>query len=160
MKSIDTKIKIVFVCTGNICRSPMAEAYIKHRCEIDGLTNFEITSAGIYATHGHPPSVFAQEVLNKKNILWDGQTSSPLTADTVKSADFIIAMSRIHYEQIKLLFVNSSRKTSTLMSHVGLQEDIEDPYGGSLADYEECFNKMQPALDAFLQKIIDKFKES
>ena len=89
---------ILFVCTGNICRSPMAEGLFRHA--VAGRNELRVFSAGVGAVDGHPPSSHATRALKELGIDISRQRSRMLTADLVQQADYIFGMTHSHVETI------------------------------------------------------------
>ena len=145
--------RILFVCTGNTCRSPMAEAILKGK-QIDG---FEVKSAGIYAATGNEASAHAKKVLDDHRI--DHQHSSHLLdRESVQWADLILTMTGSHKNAIVHQYPETARKVFTLKEFTGEQYDVDvvDPYGGSLAIYQETYQE----LDHLITKAIEKIQSS
>src|ERR1043165_7438254 len=93
---------ILFVCTGNICRSPMAEGLFRHA--IKGRNDYRVISAGVGAIDGQPPSVHAVRALADLGIDISKQRSRMLTAEVVQQADYIFRMTHSHVDSINLLY--------------------------------------------------------
>ena len=91
---------ILFVCTGNICRSPMAEGLFRHA--VKGRGDFEVFSAGVGAIDGLPPSEHAVRAVRELGIDISRQRSRMLTADLVRRADYIFGMTHSHVDAIKI----------------------------------------------------------
>ncbi len=131
---------ILFVCTGNICRSPMAEGLFRHA--VKGRSDFRVLSAGVGAVEGLPPSEHAVRALLELGIDISKQRSRMLTADLVEQATYIFGMTHHHADAIRLLYPHAAEKTfllrefdETLDSY---ENDISDPIGGSYDIYLNC----------------------
>lgn len=143
--------RILFVCTGNTCRSPMAEAILKNK-DIDAI---EVRSAGIYAVNGSEASTHAKKVLDDKGISHNHR-SSLLTQAEVNWADLILTMTSSHKQAIQQQYPQAGNKVFTLKEYSGesFNYDVVDPYGGSLGMYEQTFRE----LDGLIDKAIEKLK--
>src|SRR5213080_3670261 len=124
MEGVSSVQRILFVCTGNTCRSPMAEAILKSK-NIDGL---EFKSAGIYAANGSEASAHAKQVLDNHSIPHDHQ-SSLLTQADVDWADLILTMTNTHKFAILQKYPESAAKLYTLKEFTGAEfdRDVSDP---------------------------------
>ncbi|MDR7239344.1 low molecular weight protein arginine phosphatase [Neobacillus drentensis] len=142
--------RILFVCTGNTCRSPMAEAILKNK-QIDRV---EVRSAGIYAANGSEASTHAKKVLEDNGIAHNHR-SSLLTRAEVEWADLILTMTFSHKMAILQQYPQMGQKVFTLKeySDEGSGSDVVDPYGGSLAMYEETFRELNGLIDKAIGKL-------
>lgn len=143
--------RILFVCTGNTCRSPMAEAILKNK----QMDEIEVRSAGIYAANGSEASTHAKKVLEDNGIAHNHR-SSLLTGVEVNWADLILTMTSSHKMAILQQYPEVGHKVFTLKEYSGegFNSDVVDPYGGSLAMYEQTFHE----LDELIDKAIGKLK--
>lgn len=144
---------VLFVCTGNICRSPMAEGLFRHATK--GRSDFRIFSAGVGAVDGLPPSEFAVRALRELGIDIAKQRSRMLTADLVNQADYIFGMTHSHVDAITLLYPQAAEKTfllrefdETLESY---ENDISDPIGGSYEIYLNCRDQIEQGIASMLK---------
>lgn len=143
--------RVLFVCTGNTCRSPMAEAILRSK----GIPQLEVRSAGIYAANGQAASQFAREVLAEEDIRHQHQ-SKQISSEDVEWATYILTMTESHAEAIQNFFPEYSNKVSTLKEFVGASgqsNDVLDPYGGSKMDYRKTFMELENLVDSFVRKI-------
>jgi len=148
---------ILFVCTGNVCRSPMAEALF--RKAVQDRPGFRAVSAGLGAINGQPPSTNAVRAMTELGVSLDGFRSRMLTADLVQEADYIFGMTRGHVEGITLLYPQAAEKTFLLREFdetLGpYEKDIADPIGGNLEVYLVCRDQIEQGVAALL-KFIDQ----
>ncbi|MCM3714269.1 low molecular weight protein arginine phosphatase [Halalkalibacter oceani] len=145
-----SKKKILFVCTGNTCRSPMAEALLRSRA-----ADVEVKSAGIHALPSMPASDGTRAILEEKAIAPD-HTSQAVSADLLTWADLVLTMTRSHKEAIQLLFPETSEHVHTLKEFVDDESeevDIADPIGGSLEDYRQTAKEIERCLDKLTHKL-------
>ena len=143
--------RVLFVCTGNTCRSPMAEAILKNK----GIPQLEVKSAGIYAADGQAASHYAREVLAEANIRHQHQ-SKQVSSEDVEWATHILTMTESHATAIRGFFPEYSDKVFTLKEFVGAStqgKDVLDPYGGSKVDYYNTFVELKNLIDSFANKI-------
>lgn len=135
----------LFVCTGNTCRSPMAEAVFKHLAG----EKVNAQSAGLFAMHGSPANEKTVKVLSDKNIPVSHQ-SQPVTAELLEWADFVLTMTEDHKQAINQRYTTYAKKVFTLKEYVSVIEgtdevwdkDIIDPYGGSTQAYQQTFDEL------------------
>ena len=144
-------MNIYFVCTGNTCRSPMAEAILKSR----NLPNINVKSAGIYALEGGEMSENARAVLREENIQHH-HVSTQINAQDIEWADLVLTMTSAHKEMIKRTFIEAKSKTYTLKEYVTpySSQDVFDPFGGDLHMYKQTFQELKRLIEQFeiLQK--------
>ncbi|MCL6571527.1 MAG: low molecular weight protein arginine phosphatase [Bacillus sp. (in: Bacteria)] len=143
--------RILFVCTGNTCRSPMAEAILKNK-NIDAI---EVKSAGIYAVNGSEASAHAKQVTASKGI-FPMHRSSQLTNEVVNWADLILTMTSTHKMAIQDQYPQSIIKVCTLKEYIGntpSNHDVVDPYGGSLALYEKTYHELEELIDQAIKRL-------
>lgn len=151
--------RILFVCTGNTCRSPMAEALFRAKAEGQG---WEIRSAGVAALDGQPASQHAIEVLRERGIEGEHQ-SSRLNEELVNWSDLILTMTRSHKQAILTYFPEAESKVHTLREFVGVEgyADIADPFGGALEDYRRCADEIEELLDRLYEQLTQEtFRDS
>ncbi len=136
---------VLFICTGNVCRSPMAEGLLRHMAG----DRVKVASAGLGAGHGQPPSAHAIEVLGKEGIDIEDIRSQPVSAHLLQQADYIFTMTRDHLDMLLLLFPEMASKTRLLRfveAAKGGRADVTDPIGGTRATYESCKADIQRAM--------------
>ncbi len=143
---------VLFVCTGNICRSPIAEGLFRQL--IGNRKDIEVDSAGVHAVRGQPPSLYAVQVCESDGVNISDLRSQPLTHDLVERATHIFAMTGAHLETIHMLFPQGAEKTFLLREFEEpgstCWRDVPDPIGMGREVYEECARTIKNALPSVL----------
>ncbi len=142
--------KLLFVCTGNTCRSPMAEGLAKASF---GMEN-EISSAGLEAWEGTEASAQAIAVMNEMGIDLNGHRSQRITEELVGWADWVIPMTLAHEQRLYLLFPQYSTKFRYLGAWGEHGCDVSDPWGGSLESYRKSAQTISKLLGELYQCIM------
>ena len=152
-------MNVLFVCTGNTCRSPMCEGYLRSLCEKSGRTDIHATSAGLFAYPGGTASPQACEVMKKYNADISGHAVRPVDAQSVSQADLILAMTGSHRKNLCSAFPDAAGKVHLLLEYADAPgADVPDPFGGSFQTYESCFKKMKKAIDNLFLTLNTKIK--
>lgn len=99
------QVKVLFVCTGNTCRSPMAEGILKHGCEC-----CDVLSAGIHAPDGSPASENAARVMQQRGVDISGHRAATVTASVMQEADVVLTMTGAHKQALQQMFSRSRGK--------------------------------------------------
>jgi glycine hydroxymethyltransferase len=143
---------VLFVCTGNICRSPIAEGLFRRL--IGNRKDVEIASAGVHAVRGQPPSLYAVQVCEEQGVNISDLRSQPLTAALVDRATHVFAMTGAHLETIQMLFPQGAEKSFLLREFeepgATVWRDVPDPIGLGRDVYEECARTIKNALPSVL----------
>lgn len=149
-------MNIYFVCTGNTCRSPMAEAILKHK-NIDGI---QVKSAGIYALEGGKISEHSKSVLEQENIQFH-HTTRQVNEEDIAWADLILTMTAAHRDLILQFYEQARGKTYTLKEYVTPYSslDVSDPYGGDLNTYKNTYEELNRLIEELVNKITGGGKE-
>ena len=144
---------VLFVCTGNICRSPMAEGLFRHVTR--GRNEFRVMSAGVGAVEGLPPSEHAVRALRELGIDISKQRSRMLTPEIVDEADYIFGMTHSHVDTILILYPQAAEKTFLLREFDetldAYENDICDPIGGSLETYRACRDQIEQGIISMMK---------
>ena len=152
---------ILFICTGNICRSPMAEGLF--RTAVRGRGSYKAISAGVGAVNGQPPSLHAVNALRDLGIDIAGQRSRMLTGQMVQEADYIFGMTRGHVDAVTLLYPQAAEKCFLLREFDEtldfFEKDISDPIGGSFEVYVKCRDQIEQGIESML-KFVEQTSES
>jgi glycine hydroxymethyltransferase len=144
---------VLFVCTGNVCRSPMAEGIFRRAVQARG--DYRVFSAGLGAMEGQPPSTFAVQAVKELGIDISNQRSRMLTPELVHQADYIFGMTHSHIDTVMMLYPLAAEKTFLLrefdetLDH--FEKDISDPIGGSYETYLNCRDQIEQGIASLLR---------
>ena len=150
-------MRILFVCTGNTCRSPIAEKIFRKILAEEGLNEGIATqSAGTFAYNGVCASSNAIRVLESKGIT-EPHSSQTVTPDLMKWSTLILTMTRSHKASLLQAYPQMAEKIYTLKEYANPESptgiEISDPFGGSLEVYEECAREIEESLRELLKNI-------
>jgi len=145
-----SEIKFLFVCTGNTCRSPMAEGIFrkylaeKFQCKVDHLDKigYKVCSAGVINNVGFPASTEAIAACAAKGIDIKAHKNKKLSKELIEESDFIFAMEQIHQEQVIALSPDAANKCSLLAG----DEEIHDPIGHPQEFFNRCAERIEKAV--------------
>ena len=154
-------MKILFVCTANICRSFMAERIFRKKSEENGRSDIEVSSASLVDMEGTPADPKTVNILKEKGFDGNGHKSRLLTEDMVAETDMILVMERRHREMIIENYPDAEEKVVLLKPFSGGcaqpgsndMDDIRDPYKLSTYHYRLCFAEIYLAIEGVLKCI-------
>ncbi len=146
---------ILFVCTANICRSPMAAGIMRRRVAELGLADrVQVASAGVYAEAGYNASTNAIVTVGDRGIDLRQHRSQPVTMGLLAEADIVLVMEETHRRSLFYLAPQHLAKVFLLTEMSGGYEDVADPYGGPLEGYAFTADLLERLIEAGLPKIL------
>lgn len=140
--------KILFVCTGNTCRSPMAEIILKNKLKNAGVEGVRVKSAGLNTEDGLKMSQNSFQALKLLGYKPYGFKSRQLTPDMIKKADLVLTMTYSHK-----LSLRGFNNVYTIAEATGL-DDVLDPYGGNMNEYIKTSHQLEDACNVILNEIL------
>jgi len=147
---------ILFICTGNLCRSPMAAGLLRKRLAEAGLdSRHHVASAGTWGLDGQPATENAVAVMGERGIDISDHTAQTVRAAQVAEADLILVMSREHETMMRNAWPQYSWKVHLLSEMVGKRKDVKDPYGRPIEEYRACADIISLYIDQGLDRILE-----
>ncbi|MEW8955889.1 low molecular weight protein arginine phosphatase [Clostridium sp.] len=145
-------MRILFVCTGNTCRSPMAEAIFNSKCDISndvkalsrGLSIVPKTKASQHST---------TLIMESLQVSIGDREAIQLDEDTLKEVDLVLTMTSYIRDVLKYNFKDIESKIFTLNEYVGVEGDVLDPYGGNKAIYKDTYDSLLESINLLIKKI-------
>ena len=143
-------MNIYFICTGNTCRSPMAEAILRSKA----IDNVSVRSAGIYGRDGWPISLNAKTLIESADMPYT-PNSKAVTDENVEWADIVLTMTQSHREALLHSYPEMGYKIFTLKGFAKSEStgDVQDPFGGDLETYRQAFSELSEIIDALEHKV-------
>jgi protein-tyrosine-phosphatase len=148
---------VLLVCTGNMCRSPMAEALLKDRLQREGKDSlYRVSSAGTWTTEGRGASRLAIEAMRELGLDLSAHRTHLLTAEDVSRASLILVMAQDHKEALLAEFPEAGHRTYLLSELAGRGYDVFDPYGSNSLDlYRQCAKEIATLLDEGYGRVLE-----
>ena len=144
-------MRVIFVCTGNTCRSPMAEKLFEDMTkDVEGI---EVESRGVMCSEGMPMAFNASVTMREMN-LDTKHSSKAITKEDIANADYVITMTASHKMYIEEAFGKNDNVHT--IAELSDSSDVADPYGGNIDVYRACANELKDKLMKIKDKILNK----
>ncbi len=152
-------MNIMFICTGNICRSAMAEAMLKAKIREKDIRDIEVYSCGIYAENDDCPTYNAIDVMQEYEINLKQHRATNILNSKIKQMDLILCATNSHKVEVLDIYPDLKNKTYTMKEYVSYKKDghdminIKDPWGYDIETYRYCASEIADCLELLLNKI-------
>jgi protein-tyrosine-phosphatase len=146
---------VLIVCTGNICRSPMAEGMLAALLPAEGLTGWTVQSRGLHAVVGAPATDDAVRALAEIGVDIRAHRGRLLTRQDARSADLVLTLEQWHRDSIRALVPDQEDRIQ-MLTHYQMDrrdEDIDDPYGQSNSFYKACRDEIRRAVKSVVEHL-------
>lgn len=154
-------MKIMFICTGNICRSAMAEGMMKKLAKDNNL-DLDICSCGIYAEDGDYATYNAVEAARYYDANIEGHRATNIRKSKIKEMDIILCATESHKQSVLYMYPELKEKVFTMKEYAELDKngqdmDIKDPWGYDMNVYQNCAEEIEKCLIKIIEKIQTNF---
>ena len=153
--------RVLFVCTGNICRSPLAEALLQRELAQRGIDEFEVVSAGTGAWEGTPASEGAYLVGLEHDLDLSNHRAMLLTRELITGADLLLTMARHHRTRAQEL--GGEGRAYVLGEYVGLtgpEAEVSDPFGSDLEVYRETYAQLEELIRGAADRLLAEHRDA
>lgn len=157
----DAMLRVIFVCTGNICRSPMGEGIFRDRWEKLEKGEIKVSSMGTHGLDNKPASTSGQEICLENGIDISNHRSRELVASEMEEADLIFCMEKVHREYIRVFFPRFEEKTVLLGAWPDRKENrkanVADPIGKNEKAYRKTFKIISDHIDHVMPFVVEHY---
>lgn len=146
-------MKVLFVCDGNICRSPLAAEYLRHRAVRSGLSHLVVESAGVLGIEGAPAAAHSIEVAREAGLDLTGHRSRGITVAGMRTADLVVAMTLAQLETLSRRFPGPNQERFLLRAFEsgptprGGAPELDDPVTGPIEAFRDSFAIIRTCVD-------------
>ena len=148
-------MKIMFICTGNICRSAMAHKMLEKKAK-EKNKDIEVYSCGIYAINGDVPTYEGIEVMKEYGINLNSHRATNIKNSNIKDMDIILCSTSSHKNNVMAMYPELKEKIYTIKEYAGYPKndiDIKDPWGYGIEVYRKCAKEIEECTNKIIDSI-------
>lgn len=148
-------MKIMFICTGNICRSAMAHAMLEKRAKEENK-DIEVYSCGVFAENGDVPTYEGIDVMREYGIDLSNHRATNIRNSNIKDMDIILCATSSHKNNVISMYPELKEKVYTMKEYAGYDKrdiDIKDPWGYGIAIYRMCASEIEDCINKYIDNL-------